>query len=213
MRLGENWALSERESPDFLVNVGRQVFGLEVTECHIGIKSKAGSKLRSAESSNENWLNGIREEFGSHASAQIHLRFLGKASATSRRSLLGALRALNFEEAPDFEPVHKRIKGGQFWAFRCPHPSWVFMEDRVGWVSTDANYLQREIDVKANKLARYQKVCPSVRLLVVSDRISNSGKLEIASDFAPHLRGFEAVYFFPYPLALKVFYASEPGGF
>lgn len=210
VRLGENWILSDRESPDFLVDDGGQIFGLEVTDCHIGTKSKGGSKLRSAESSNEKWLNGIREEFGSHTAAEIHLRYLGKATATSRRSLLDALQASNFEETPDFERVHKRIEGGQFWAFKCPYPSWVFMEDRVGWVSTDASYLQREIDAKANNLDRYREACASVRLLVVADRIFNSGKLEIASDFEPQLRGFEAVYFFPYPLALHAFSASKP---
>lgn len=183
---------------------------MEVTECHIGTKSKTGSKLRSAERSNEKWLDGIRQEFASHISAQIHVRFLGKATATSRRSLLDALRASNFEERPDFVHVHMRIKGGQFWAFKCPCPSWVFMEDRVGWVSSDASYLQREMDAKANNLARYREACLSVRLLVVADRIFNSGKLEIENGFAPDLRGFEAVYFSLTHFLPKFFMPTSP---
>lgn len=205
-KLGETWTLEDRESPDFLVESEGRTFALEVTECHIGPKGRRGSKARSAERQNQKWLEGIRAEFGEQRDVQLHLRYHGAATSKERANLLHALVAAGFQHRAEFEVIKGRFDDGWFHAFKSPQPSWIFLNDRVGWVSTDGSYLQREIDAKARNLPRYRSICEDVRLLVVADRIYNSGKLELDDRFRPDFRGFDAVYFFAYPLSVKAFY-------
>lgn len=208
-KLGEEWTLEEREAPDFLVSTNEGKFGLEVTECFIGPKSKAGSKNRAQESANQRWLRAIRDEFEDCCAAQLHLRYLGHVSKRAAAELLAALLSAHFEQRADFDRVELRFDNGSVWAYKSPNPHWMLLKDRVGWVSQDGTYLQREIDAKSPKLNTYRQLCPDIRLLVVADRIYNSGKLELADGFRPDLRGFDAVYFFSYPMSVTPFYRVE----
>jgi hypothetical protein len=81
-------------------------------------------------------------------------------------------------------------------------PNWYSVNDRVGFVDRNPNaIIKAAIAKKAQELAIYQKVAGAdVRLLLVADRIHNSGKLIVdgtESNF--NLHGFSAVYFFPHP--------------
>lgn len=208
-KLGEEWTLKDHEAPDFLVTSRHSKFGLEVTECHVGPKGKGGSQRRAQESANQKWLAGIRAEVGLHCSAQLHLRYNGERSSRAREEILNAILLAHFDQRDDFDEVRHRFSGGSLWVYRSPFPAWTYLNDRVGWVSRDGSYLQREIEAKAKKLESYRKACPDVRLLVVADRIYNSGKLELADDFSPDLCGFNAVYFVSYPMSVTPFYRAE----
>lgn len=130
----------------------------------------------------------------------------GATTSAHRSKLLAALVAAGFDDRAEIENAHCRFDGGWLYAFKAPHSTWTYLRDRVGWVSTDGSYLQREINAKATNLLRYRSACPDVRLLVEADRIYNSGKLALDYDFIPDLQGFDAVYFFAYPLSVTPFF-------
>jgi hypothetical protein len=53
---------------------------------------------------------------------------------------------------------------------------------------------------KAGELTRYRSAAgDDVRLLLVANRINNSGKLELEAGAQFDFHGFNAVYLFPYP--------------
>jgi len=75
------------------------------------------------------------------------------------------------------------------------------MNDRVGFVTRDPDpFIAAGITKKSQKLAQYKSlVGDDVRLLLVANRIQNSGKIGHKTDSAFDFHGFKAVYFFPYP--------------
>jgi len=93
-------------------------------------------------------------------------------------------------------------------AFR---PEWFSVNDRVGWV--DRNPLPIIADAikkKSNELERYCATAgPDTRLLLVADRIHNSGKLTLDDAALLDTEGFEIVYVFPYPEPVMIFAAKR----
>src|SRR4051794_20234115 len=77
LKLGEDWKLTAREAPDFLVRTATGEFGLEISQCHIGLQGRKGSVARENESANHRWLEGIRADYERQAGIRLHLRFLG----------------------------------------------------------------------------------------------------------------------------------------
>ncbi|MGR3517776.1 hypothetical protein [Sulfitobacter pontiacus] len=204
--LGEVWELLPREQPDFLVSSATGSFGLEITECQVGAKGKGGSKLREKESFNENWLKCIRLQFEKKTKTRIIVRYSGEVSQTAGDELLQELLSADFNSREQFKEISLNLTHGKAWASRSRASSWTNLDDRVGWVSNDMTFFQREIDKKARKLDRYRDACSDIRLLVVADRIYNSGKLSLPEGYRPDLLGFDAVYFFSYPEQINSFY-------
>lgn len=210
LRLGEKWQLEAREAPDFLVRSGKQHFGLEVTHCHIGPKGRKGAAARAEESARHRWLTEIREDYEAAGGASLHLRYSGEVSPEAAQTLLRALREADLETRRPLQPSERLdLPKARVYVHTTPNTYWMMVEDRVGSVSQDSSYLQREIDHKASKLPAYRKIIGDVRLLVVADRIYNSGKLQLPEDFRPDLRGFDAVYFFSYPASVSSFFAAD----
>jgi hypothetical protein len=89
-------------------------------------------------------------------------------------------------------------------AFRS---EWFGVNDRVGWV--DRNPMPRidaAVREKSTKLPQYRQAAGTdVRLLVVADRIHNSGKLSLEDQASLNLQGFRVVYFFAYPETIITF--------
>jgi hypothetical protein len=75
------------------------------------------------------------------------------------------------------------------------------VNDRVGWVDHNPRKIIADaIKKKAKKLTEYQHAAGSdIRLLLVADRIQNSGKLLLEERAAFDFHGFQTVYFFPHP--------------
>ena len=62
------------------------------------------------------------------------------------------------------------------------------------------------IKKKSNELDRYRSAAGAdVRLLLVADRIHNSGKLMLDDTATLDTQGFHAIYVFPYPEHVRVF--------
>jgi hypothetical protein len=81
------------------------------------------------------------------------------------------------------------------------------MKDRVGFVDRDPMpRIAAEVKKKSGKLPQYRQAADSdIRLLIVADRINNSGKLTLEEQASLDLLGFTVVYFFPYPEEVTVF--------
>ena len=208
LKLGEKWKLEPRESPDFLVKTVNGCFGLEVTQCHIGLRKSKSSRMREAESARQHWLNGVRADYEAQGGATLNCKYWGDTTEEARAILIEALLA------NDFTGPVKWMKlasdgGAKLLAFETPNTHWEMPDDRAGELSQDGFFLQRVIDEKAGKLETYREACADVRLLVVADQIYNSGRLLLKPDFRPDLRGFDAVYFFAYPSAVTPFYRSD----
>jgi hypothetical protein len=63
-----------------------------------------------------------------------------------------------------------------------------------------ARVIANAIEDKSKELARYRsEIGDGVRLLLVADRIQNSGKMALGPDPMFDLCGFSVVYFYPYP--------------
>lgn len=210
LKLGEEWKLEHREAPDFIVTSAGYRFGLEVTGCHVGPKTRKGSLERAKESANHKWLSEIRRRYEAGGRVGLHVRYRGEVSAMAAEELLQCLIDGRFETKSPLDPLVKlKLTSGTAYVHRTPNVYWMMLDDRVGWISHDGSFLQREIDLKAQKLPKYREVCDDVRLLVVADRIYNSGKLQLEDGFRPDLHGFNAVYFFSYPNSVTAFYAFE----
>lgn len=205
LKLGEEWEVNDRESPDFLVDATTGRFGLEVTECHAGPKDKGGSPVRRSESFNSRWLAEVRREFSATSDTPLHVRYYGEASDAARLELLDVLQSARFEERSDFFSLWQAVGEGRVFAFKTQHSAWNVFSDRSGPMSSDGHCLQREIDKKAEKLARYHNICTDVRLLAFTFPTYNSGRFELPEGFIPDLRGFDVVYFFSYPARVRVF--------
>jgi hypothetical protein len=205
--LSEEWQLTPHEAPDFLVECSGQQFGLEITEVHIGPKTKSGgSDERRIESTNHDWLMGIRTEFAKHSASELRLRYNGPQSDITKQHILSALIAEDFDRKPILHRLEKSLGQSKFWATKVDYPSdWQFLRDKIGWVAQDGKYLNDAIAAKACKLAAYRKVCGDVRLLVIANRRVNSGKLKLEENFMPDLCGFNMVYFLSHPEGITLF--------
>lgn len=207
LKLDEPWDLFSRERPDFRVTSTADEFGLEVTECHIGPESGKGSSWRAAEGNNTKVLEAARRKYERATGISLNLKYLGPVNQTAMDELVNALQKVAFDRPEDLaKSTEIGFASGKAWAHRATNPHWIVVRDGVGWVSRNEEYLQREIDKKARKLPIYREAYSDIRLLVVANRIHNSGKLILEERFRPNLRGFNAVYFFSYPERVTPFY-------
>ncbi len=89
--------------------------------------------------------------------------------------------------------------------------NWYSVNDRVGFADRNPEaIIAAAIKSKAGELEHYKDVAgPDVRLLLVADRIYNSGKLTLDKNTAFDLCGFTSVYLLPYPEDLIVLNRSS----
>jgi len=209
LKLDECWELVPREAPDFRVVSSVGEFGLEITECHIGKDSRGGSIKRAKEGRDLKLLDTARRKYERGSGVCLNLKYLGPVNHLAMEELVDALQAASLEDLDIFSrSAEITFASGKAWVHATKNPNWIIVRDRVGWVSRNGEFLQREIDKKARKLAKYREAYPDIRLLVVSNRILNSGKLLLEEGFRPDLRGFDAVYFFSYPDRVTPFYLT-----
>ncbi len=99
------------------------------------------------------------------------------------------------------EPYHRcalyirrlPLNGGEY-------KRWQYVTDKVGWIRRIfAAQLESRIQEKAKKLKKYKKNISDVRLLLVSNKIFNSGKTKLEEKKGVKLFGFDEVYYLSYP--------------
>jgi hypothetical protein len=201
--LGKTWSFGDdREHPDFVVTEGTEQFGLEVSDIFIGPKSDAGSAMKQQESHTQRTVNALRFQYEAAASTPLHVRFVGNLNAETVALVIPELIASDLPS----KPVGHRLvidtgTGLRVHVTKSFRPDWYSVNARVGFVDRNPQTIIAEaIEKKSKELPRYHEVAgPDIRLLLVADRIHNSGKMMLEEPPAFDLHGFRAVYFFPYP--------------
>lgn len=207
--LGAAWLFgNDREIPDFLVTEGDVQFGLEVTELFKGLQGPYGSTARREESLIQRSLNDLRRVYESFVDIPLTVKFVGNMEDDNLGTVVPALIAHDLASKPigysfvhDTSTAHPHRTPLRVHVTKGFRPDWYSINDRVGFVERNPRHiLAAAIESKAKNLACYQAAAGSdVRLLLVADRINNSGKLMLADNTAFDLCGFRAVYFLSYP--------------
>ncbi len=201
--LGKNWSFNESiEQPDFIVTEAGHRFGLEVMDIFTGPQTHSGSSLKASESVTQNDINIMQRKYEAKANTSLHVRFVGMMNTNNMSKVLPALLTEDFQSKPiSYHTVIDTDGGLRVHVTKSLRPDWFSVNHRVGFVDRDSNVVIRTaVAKKAKLLATYQKVAGTdIRLLLVANRIYNSGKLNALVEGKFNLEGFSAVYFFPYP--------------
>ena len=209
--LGKEWRLGpDRESPDFIVTEGAEQFGLEVGDIFTGPQDEHGSHMKKAESDTQKAVNVLRHEYEAKESTPLIVKFVGDMCDENVAAVLPALDAMNLSAKPfghrDIIEADEGKAKLRVHVTRALQANWFCV--RAGWVDRNPiDRITKAIEDKAKKLPRYKKCAglDDIRLLVVANRIMNSGKLSLEKCPALDLQGFQIVYFFSYPESVTVF--------
>ena len=211
--LGKVWRLGiDREHPDFLVAEDGSQFGLEVAELFVGRQGKSGSALKAQESFTQRSINDLQRQYEAVVNVPLTVKFVGSMKPENLATVVAALMAQDLQSKPKgYHFVHDTTV--QYTAIAMlrvhvtkGHRNWYCVNDRVGFVDRNPRQaIVNAIENKAKELARYQSaVGNDVRLLLVADHLSKSGKLRLESPGQFALLGFKAVYLLMYPEAAVV---------
>jgi hypothetical protein len=208
-QMGKNWVFeADQEHPDFLINEDGQKFGLEVRELFTGTHNKSGSVMKQGESHTQKLINQIRGQYESSTNIPLNVKFAGNLDDETMSQVLPLLIAEGF----DTKPVHHHIvldtgKGLRVHVTKmADRTEWYNVMDRVGWVDQNpVQHIASAIEEKAKELPRYIETAGSdIRLLLVANRMNNSGKLMLPNKTTVDTKGFKAVYFYSYPETITI---------
>lgn len=213
--LGVVWTiLEERDPPDFIIADGDRRFGLDVAEIFHGRRTASGSQMKKAESDMQKQLDNLRREYERQTGIILSVKFLGRIAPDTLANVVPELLALDLAAQPLAYQTTIEILIGfeaplKLFVTKSNRPDWLAVGHRVGFVTRNPDpFIAEEIAKKSLKLAQYKALVggDDIRLLLVADRIKNSGKMGHTTDGEFDFCGFKAVYFFPYPekaLALR----------
>jgi hypothetical protein len=207
--LGKTWLLEEdRERPDFIVTEGDQRFGLEVSDLFIGPQDHSGSSMKRSESITHRKLEALRRNYELLTQTILRVRIVGTLDQQKMATIVPALIAEKFETKQVGDHVVVDLGNGlRLHVTKAFRPEWFSIDDRVGWVDRNpVSIIEEAIKRKSNELEGYRAAIGSdVRLLLVANRIQNSGKLMLDDSAVVNAEGFSVVYVFPYPEAVLTF--------
>lgn len=157
-------------------------------------------------------MNALRQKYESKEGIPLIVKFVGDMCDENMAAILPALDAMNFSTKPlgdhDIIEVDKGKANLRLHVTRSLQADWFSVNHRAGWVDCDPiDRIAKEIEKKSKNLPRYRK-CASlndIRLLIVANRMMNSGKLSLQEYPELDIRGFPIVYFFSYPESVVVF--------
>jgi hypothetical protein len=212
--LGKSWNFgNDREHPDFVVTESGKQFGLEVTKIFMGPQSHSGSTLKAKESTTQRIVTALQREYEAIANVPLIVKFVGDMQADNLATVVSALLAQDlpskqtgYHFVHDTSIVHHTRPRLRVHVTKGLRPNWYSVDDRVGFVDRNPHgIIATAIGKKANELMRYRNAAgDDIRLLLVADQISNSGKLLLKKGSQFDFHGFKAVYFFPYPEAVII---------
>lgn len=205
--------IDERESPDFIVYSASRSFGVEVTQIFKD-NSRKGSKKKTVESMRDKFLAGLADEYYRQEGCAIALK--GKIwtlpDQSNRQKLLQKLHEFVHHKPWEcseilVESVNKKY--AKLFVTRLPdsvkrYDRWICMNNSIGWVrSLDKKSLEAIIQKKSENIQTYRNVVNNVVLLIVADRIKESGMLQWDDKEMCSNHGFISVYLHVFPLETK----------
>lgn len=212
--LNAHWILQAGEGPDFHVTCSSGEFGLEVVQIFAGRRTRRGSRDTAQEARNDRLIAGARSAYETDRHDLLSVRIVGPPSQECLSELAGALARLDTTKMALGESRRIKLETGHtVYVTKGSRTGWVWITDRVGWIKRDGSELvQRAIKERTEKLHIYRsKDFGEVRLLVVADRRTNSGKILLADSHELDTGGFQAVYFLSYPDDLVMVKSQNAG--
>jgi hypothetical protein len=208
------WEYSKIESgeaPDFIIYSTHRTFGIEVTQMFKD-KSSKGSRKKAIESVRDRFLKKLAQEYYDQGGRPILLKVwmytLPDQSDTER-----LLHRLHESVPPEpwkraescFEAGNNKI--AEFSITRLPDSTghynrWICMNNTIGWVSNlDYQLLEQRIQEKSGNLEEYRRKVSEVILLIVIDRMQESGMLQRHTQEKEicNSHGFKSVYLHIFP--------------
>jgi hypothetical protein len=211
--LGRSWSLGvDREAPDFLVEEGEERFGLEICQIFTGLLQDGGSVDKRNESRVAKIINVLRLEYEAVDSVPLIVKLSGDLCAENLAMVVPKLLALELVGEPVGREFIINMRNGsrpglRMYVTKGLRPNWINVADRVGWL--DWNPMPRIaaiVDKMSQKLWCYERRAGlGVRLLIVADKLFNSGKLALEAKSALDRKGFQEIYFFSYPETVVIF--------
>jgi hypothetical protein len=204
--LDEPWKIEpspdEVSWPDLIVTTDSGKFGLEVRELYFDESSK-GSKKKATEKYNIKTICNLADSYYKATYSSIKVNFLGNIGHHDQ--LLGSLIQA-VEQLYEFEQIRlEPYDGCVIYIQRLPdqlgeYKRWNYVSDMVGGVrQMKPQAIEMAIIEKSKNLSKYSKKIPDIRLLLVSDKMFNSGKARLVSDIICDSHGFNNVYYLSYP--------------
>jgi len=206
--LGESWDIKsspdEENCPDLIVAAELGKFGLEVREIYLD-ESKKGSTKKANEKNNQKKIKKLADDYYKTTCSPIPVKVKLLGDLNCHNQLLNTIT----REVKQLSPLEqKKIElhnGCSIYITRLPehfeeYKRWDYVTDMTGWVGyINKDLIQKIIAEKAQNIPKYTREIPDIRLLLVSDRVFNSGKARLASNTICDACGFTNVYYLSYP--------------
>jgi hypothetical protein len=158
--------------------------------------------MKRAESNTHLSLEALRHEYEAITKSSLRAQFVGDMSDGNLAMVVSALIAQDFPSKPvGHHFIVDQGRGLRVHVTKAFRSDWFSVNHRVGWMDRyPEQRIAEAIKKKASELPRYRVAAgDDIRLLIVADRIHNSGKFMLADRPTLDLHGFQAMYFFPYP--------------
>lgn len=216
--LGEVWDISEPEDeinwPDLIVKHLDKRFGVEISEIYLDDSQTNGSPMKEDEAYIQNYISDISKEYYQSDNIPINVQLAGlnrkrgrnKKDIKEEQEIIINALVSSSKTLKELEKTRVEIfRGCVAYIQRLPesfgkYTRWIYTSDNVGWVYTpSASYFEEKIKKKAKKLSKYKRNLEEVSLILVANRIYNSGRMSIENDIQLKENGFKNVYFLSYP--------------
>jgi hypothetical protein len=206
--LGRHWLIQgASEPPDIIALDGLRRVGIEVREVFTGPQRRGGSTIKKRESRNVSAMRDLIHAYYLRRHDPIQVSFVGFEDLRSDfERVLGML----VRRKPRQPWTHTKLHLGPLKSLlvmdlpaECgAYGRWSSVSDMCGWVSTiTAKTVQQVITQKAADLSRYRDSVDHRVLLIVSNRLMNSGRFEYDPDIRVDLMGFDEVIFLVHAVA------------
>jgi hypothetical protein len=203
--IGNKWEITEHETPDFIVIENGKEIGIELTEVFIDNMEKKGSALKIIESINGKSIKWISDQYYMMGGSSIKVDFMGiKNIHPVKEKILKKLlqrkeKVIWDQFCIDVEDV------GQLRVMDLPREAgnykiWRSISDTCGLVGTiTEGIIQRAVNKKSTMLLKYPENLFKKYLVLVANRVYNSGRLQFDEEIQIDGKGFDKVYFLIYP--------------
>ena len=202
---------NEVDWPDLLINPSKDAFGLEVRDFYVD-EDRKGSIVKKGESYRQKLLSDLSVKYYKKKSVPILLDIRGPFDKDSVVEILDYLLSTEFQEGSIMEHDIS-IKGNKTTLFVerlnssfANYSYWKYMNDTIGWVERIKDEdIEKIVKEKSVNIHRYKKNVNNISLLIVANRINNSGKLLLEKRCNINTYGFNKVFFYMHPLEAIVY--------
>lgn len=203
---------NEDDWPDLMITTSsNDKFGLEVRDMYVDDSSK-GSIEKGNESFRHKLLKKLSVEYYAKRGVPILLDIRGPFYNESVGKILDYLLSVKLQEWVHTEHdiiIHN--KKTRLFIERLPsdfgqYCYWKCMDDNIGWVERiTEDKIEKIVKEKSIHIDKYRKNVSNVSLLIVANRIYNSGKMLLEKSREINTCGFDKVYFYMHPIKVVVY--------